>query len=548
MEPLVCDWDVSKFLIFSGNGEPLIYYSHLTSIAIFIGLLGFTFLKLRDWPKQSFRWMALSYVVWLFCDLVLWANEVPDNIIFFWTIINLVEPLIFVFAYSYFTQFTEGKPLSARSKWVIFALLFPTLLMAPLGLSVVGFDYTTCDRNAVEGIAAYYNYFLEALFLLLVVGKTVWQLATKTYRGTRTKLILVFSGTSLLLFSFLLANFLGTLTGDYVTSQYGHIAVPIFASFLAYLTIRYESFEPRILLIDTLVVALFIVLLSLLFVRIPNYQIYADIVAFVLMLPLSYSLLTGIRKEVKTRKQVESLARDLEAANSRLKELDQLKSEFLSVATHQLRAPITAVRGYAANVIEGSYGEVPTYLVEPLGIIQESARLMVNSIEDYLNISRIEQGRMKYEKSVFDFSELAGKVVDELRVVATRKQIDLQYKPSDAVSINADIGKMKQVITNIIDNAIKYTTHGSVTVTITKEGGNARLTVSDTGIGISHEDIEKLFSKFTRARDANKVNTTGTGLGLYVVKQLTEGNGGKVWVESDGPGKGSRFIVELPAA
>ena len=106
---------------------------------------------------------------------------------------------------------------------------------------------------------------------------------------------------------------------------------------------------------------------------------------------------------------------------------------------------------------------------------------------------------------------------------------------------------MKQVLTNLVDNAIKYTPTGSVTVTIEKKDTVARLTITDTGVGIPPEEIGLLFEKFKRARGANKVNTTGTGLGLYVAKQLTEGNAGKIWVESDGAGKGSRFIVELPA-
>ncbi len=230
-----------------------------------------------------------------------------------------------------------------------------------------------------------------------------------------------------------------------------------------------------------------------------------------------------------------------------LAELDRLKTEFLSVATHQLRAPITAIRGYTANMADGSYGPVPPYLTEPLSIIEESARLMVNSIEDYLNISRIEQGRMKYEKSSFDLTKLATEVVEEFKPVATHKGIAISAAPGEPVSIYADVGKIKQVITNLVDNAIKYTKQGSVTVTVSKEGPIARLVVQDTGVGISADEAPKLFSKFTRARNANKVNTTGTGLGLYVVRQLTEGNGGKVWIESEGTGKGSRFVVELPA-
>ncbi len=228
-------------------------------------------------------------------------------------------------------------------------------------------------------------------------------------------------------------------------------------------------------------------------------------------------------------------------------ELDRLKDEFLSVATHQLRAPITAIRGYAANMLDGTYGPVVQYFVEPLSVIKESTRLMASSIDDYLNISRIEQGRMKYEVSTFDIANLAKKVVHELTPVASSRKLSLTYSGEESVNVRADVGKMGQVITNLIDNAIKYTQSGSIEVAVEKRGNFVRLTVKDTGIGISQKDISALFEKFKRARDANRINTTGTGLGLYVAKMLVLGNGGKIWVESDGEGKGSRFIFELPA-
>ncbi len=229
-----------------------------------------------------------------------------------------------------------------------------------------------------------------------------------------------------------------------------------------------------------------------------------------------------------------------------LAKLDRLKNEFLSVASHQLRAPLTAIKGYVANISENAYGEVPSYLYEPLAVVQESARIMATSIEDYLNVSRIEQGRMKYDISTFNVTTLARRAAEEMKPVANNKKIELTFIESSDVFVKADFGKIKQVFSNLIDNAIKYTENGDVTVSVGVSGKMVRFMTEDTGIGISAEEIGKLFEKFTRARDANKVNTTGTGLGLYVAKNLVEGQGGKIWVESDGIGKGSRFIVELP--
>ena len=238
----------------------------------------------------------------------------------------------------------------------------------------------------------------------------------------------------------------------------------------------------------------------------------------------------------------------LAEANDRLKQLDQLKSEFLSVASHQLRAPITAIKGYLANILEDSYGVVPEYLKEPLGVAQESARVMTSSIEDYLNVSRIEQGRMKYDFGQVDVTKLARVATEELKPLADKKGLELTFADAPELTIDADFGKVKQIFTNLIDNAIKYTETGSIRVSIEKDDAKkvVRFITSDTGIGISAEEINTLFEKFTRARDANKVNTTGTGLGLYVAKNLVEGHNGTIHIESDGPGKGSRFIVELP--
>jgi signal transduction histidine kinase len=267
---------------------------------------------------------------------------------------------------------------------------------------------------------------------------------------------------------------------------------------------------------------------------------------FLLVLVFGVSLIRGVLREVEQREKIEKLARELEVANTRLKELDQLKSEFLSVASHQLRAPITAIRGYVANVLDGSYGALPDYLKEPLSVVQESSRVMVSSIEDYLNISRIEQGRMKYETGPVDVTAVAQRAVEEFQPIAKTKNLTLTFNEAPPITITADFGKVKQIFTNLIDNALKYTQQGSVTVSITKEADGITFMTADTGIGIAADEINSLFEKFTRARDANQVNTTGTGLGLYVVKKLVEGQGGTVHAESDGAGKGSRFIVKLP--
>lgn len=549
---ITCDWDVAKYLLFSDNGIPLIYYSHFTSIAIFLGLLIFTFLKLKPWPKSAFRMMAASYIIWLFCDILLWANDKIEHILFFWTITNLVEPLIFLFAYAHFVAFTEKRVFSVREKMSLFLLLVPTLIMAPIGMSVVGFDFTNCDRNVVEGIAAYYNYFLEVVYIILILIHMVRRyIAVRGNRQMIYRLTLAGLSLVLLLVSFLLANFLGTYLDNYDISQFGHIAVPFFGVALAYITVKYETFEPGIMVIDVVTTALVVLVFSLFFIKDQSLQVYVVGITFILSLPLAYTLSTGIRREVGSRKRIEILAEDLKKSNTRLVELDKQKSEFVSYATHQLRAPLTAMKGYTSMLLDGDLGTFPDAARDAIMRIFESSKTLANVVDDYLNVSRIELGTMKYALEPLDLKEMLNSVIAELKPSIAKSPVKfaISFDPENAshFMVNADRDKLKQVLMNLIDNAFKYTPEGSIDVTLSRDEKTDKVTFSikDTGIGIDPAVMSKLFSKFARANNANSTNIRGTGLGLFVAKDVVLAHKGKIWAESPGEGKGSTFYVEL---
>ncbi|MFM2414477.1 MAG: hypothetical protein RI911_170, partial [Candidatus Parcubacteria bacterium] len=186
-------------------------------------------------------------------------------------------------------------------------------------------------------------------------------------------------------------------------------------------------------------------------------------------------------------------------------------------------------------------------LQEILKKILQSGQLMNGTIEDFLSVSRIDQGRMVYDMSTFDIKKLTAEVYSELKPSAERKSLSLVFDaPQDEFMIEADYGKLKHVISNLVDNAIKYTQEGWVKVVVTKSGQSVQVKVSDSGVGIPSDEIGRLFDKFVRARGASGVNVSGTGLGLYVAKQMIEAQKGKVWAESEGEGKGSTFIAEMP--
>jgi signal transduction histidine kinase len=234
-------------------------------------------------------------------------------------------------------------------------------------------------------------------------------------------------------------------------------------------------------------------------------------------------------------------------ANDKLQELDRMKTEFVSLATHQLRSPLTAIKGYSSMILENSFGPIEDKARGAVDVIFQSSQKLVKVIEDFLNITRIELGTMKYEQSEFDFKALVESVSKELRVNVEKKglQFSFEFNSTGNYKLVGDSGKLAQVVGNLIDNAIKYTPKGWIKVSLNQIDGKIRLTVADNGVGMPAEVIPKLFQKFSRASDAGEVNITGTGLGLYVAKQIVDGHHGKIWAESDGVGKGSRFVVEI---
>ena len=256
-------------------------------------------------------------------------------------------------------------------------------------------------------------------------------------------------------------------------------------------------------------------------------------------------------EELAERKgELQLMSDKLAQSNDQLRKLDNAKSEFISIASHQLRTPLTAIKGFISMLLEGSYGKLVPEQEEVLNKVYTSNERLVTLVEDLLNVSRIESGRMEFKLENAQLADVCQEVFDTFVLRAKEHDLYLEYKkPETALpEIFIDKVKVREVISNLVDNALKYTPDGKggVTMKVEELGENLRVTISDTGIGVPATELPYLFAKFSRGKDIGRLNTGGTGLGLYVGKAMIENNGGKIWAESDGEGKGSRFIIELP--
>ncbi|MBI4407865.1 MAG: hypothetical protein HY565_05210 [Candidatus Kerfeldbacteria bacterium] len=237
----------------------------------------------------------------------------------------------------------------------------------------------------------------------------------------------------------------------------------------------------------------------------------------------------------------------LRIANQKLRELDQAKSEFMSIASHQLRTPLAGIVGYLSMLTDGDYGKMEPNQKEVVIELYQASQRLVRLVNTFLNVTRIEAGRFTMNFAEVNIVDVVTSEVKELQPTADKKGTKLIYAvPTEPIMATVDSDKIRDVFLNLIDNAIKYTPEGSVSVFVEQDGDQVHFHTKDTGVGIEVGESEHLFEKFVRGTGIARVAPNGSGLGLYIVKKITEAHNGKVWVESDGPGKGSSFHVLLP--
>jgi signal transduction histidine kinase len=224
-----------------------------------------------------------------------------------------------------------------------------------------------------------------------------------------------------------------------------------------------------------------------------------------------------------------------------------MKSEFIAMVTHELRAPIAAVEQQLTVILNRMAGDISEKQEKLLSRAKERTKGLLNLIKDLLDFSKIEAGRMVQYKEPLTLQEIIQKVVDLMRAEAENKKIDLEFTtPSQNPLIQVDRNSMEGIFTNLISNAIKYTPEGGkVRITLTEEGGFAKATVSDTGIGIKKDDLPRIFDKFYRVKTVETRQIVGTGLGLSIVKSIVDAHLGSISVESE-EGGGTTFTVFLP--
>ncbi|MDO8514109.1 MAG: HAMP domain-containing sensor histidine kinase [bacterium] len=548
-----CEWFPSYYLILSENVyTPLLYYSYLGSLIPTLLIAGYVLINgAKELANRLLFLMSLCFGIWVFGAMVTWATEFPSYTMFFWTLINLAEAFVYFLAFYFFYVFVFKKDLTLRQK-IIFSLpLLPTLALASTPYMLLGYNLSDCDRNAFEGILSVWDFSMEFLFAALIAGFAgyAWKNASSWEQKKQTTLLA--TGIIAFLLSFSLGNILEIFTENWYIGQYGLFGAPIFVAFLAYLIVRFKAFNLKLIGAQALVTALWLLVLTLLFVRhIENVRVVTSI-TLIFVLILGIILVRSVRKEVQQRELIQKQEQELEVVNKQQETL-------LHFISHEIKGYLTKGESAFSEIADGDYGAIPAGVKTLASGALAEMRKGVRTVMEILDASNLKKGTVSYKMQTFDLKAAVVDVVNHLKPAAEAKHIDIKttIDTQGRFIMNGDEEKIRQhVLRNLIDNAIKYTPEGSISVELgssnspsTSLGVNKiRFVVKDSGVGITPEDMAKLFTEGGHGKDSIKVNSHSTGYGLFIAKEIVDAHGGKIWAESKGQGKGSRFIVELPA-
>ncbi len=528
-------------------------------LATFIGITAL-FLGLKIYSnkskKEPNKWFAtVSFLIFLwvfFAYFGAMSGEKEASLAFYR--LNAAVVSLFLFAFykltSSFAEF-ETKIFSG----IVFIPSISFFILSIFTNHIISdVIFREWGMEAVYGPLGFW-YKMFSFFVVAMISYKLIEYYLKAPEQKRRKIEYFLLGIAIFIIFNVIFNIIVPLVGNTVRYQhFGDFSAIFLLGFTAYAIVRHNLFDIKVLLTSLLV---FIITALLILDLVMFTQLFwvRVIKAGIILLFLIFGkyLINSVSKEIQRREELERLSNELvrantelKEANKKLKELDKAKSEFISIASHQLRTPLTAIKGYLSMIRSGTYGEITSMAKNKIDEVLKSTERLVDLVNNLLNVSKIESGEINISFERVDVSEFLKRTIEEMRVVADRNDLYLNLDLGESFLVSMDKDKIRQAILNIIDNAVKYTEKGGITVRLKKKTDSALIEVSDTGKGMTSEDIESIFESFSRGSAGNLMNTEGAGLGLYIASKFIDMHNGSIWIKSDGKGQGASFFIELP--
>lgn len=500
----------------------------------------------KSLTNRMFFGFSVVTAVWGVVNFL--SYQFSDSLLTLWLFRGIMFCAVFqsLFLYEFFSVFPERERLFSR--WHNF-LLIP-IVGATAILTFTPYVFSGTVGTVTVGKVALVEHGLGLpLFIIVAVGLILSALGIffiKFYRAigqVRRAISIVLVGTAVtfaLIISFNLV--FATILADPRYVPYGSLFMFPFIAFASYAILRERLFRIKVIATSLLVFILAIISFGeIIFSNTLPLTLFRTGV-FVLVLVFGINIIRSVIREIEQRERLQKLTEELQMINER----QELLIHFIG---HEVKGFLTKDEGAFAALLEGDFGVVPDTAKPIIERALTESRHGADSVASILKASNLKKGTVTFTKEPFDLRALVTEIVERARSVAEQKGLTLSLSVEDAdYTYMGDKGEIgDHVFRNLIDNAVNYTPSGSVSVSLKKEEKKILFAVEDTGVGITSDDKEKLFTEGGHGKDSVKVNAHSTGYGLFIAKNITEAHGGSVRALSDGAGQGSTFIVELPA-
>jgi signal transduction histidine kinase len=432
--------------------------------------------------------------------------------------------------FSNFDFFIKRKKTLDVINLSVFLFLIVCLATNFLVENFQSFDINFSEKRVINFGSLYWPYTLYIILFFAISFIILYFQYTKEKDATKKKqLELIFSGIFITVATGIITNLVLPSFGDFNYYWLGPIFPSVMAVFITIAIVRHRLLNTKIITTELLTFTLWIAILTrvLLTLRTTNNaDFFFNLILLISTIIFGIFLIRSVLKEVQTREALETV---------------------LHFMSHEVKGALGKTRGLLSFIQDGTLGEVSPKLREMSGDLMRTVTESLDSSEDILNSSNIKRGTFTYQMAPFDFTDLVTNLVNVYKPQAEHKNLLFTYNtPSAPITLVGDQKHLAHVAKNLIDNAVRYTKQGSITVTITNGEKAIQLRVADTGYGLTEEDKKTLFTEGGKGKESQKVNTESTGYGLFIVKSIVIAHGGRVWAESAGRDQGSTFIVELP--
>ncbi len=519
----------------------LVYYSHFITMVVALILGLFVLISNRkDLLSRLFFGITFVFSAWVTIDLITWISYNSQHYMFFWSFFGILTSLLYLLFIYFYYVFLNNKNVKNKYLFLFFILLLPVFIFTPTIYNLFGFENIDCISTESPLFTNYFHILGIFSFVTVII---LFMLNYRKKESTdilkRKQSLIMFLGIESFIIIFFSATFLDSylvllgITGDYVLGNYGLFGMLIFLSIVAFLIVRFKAFEIKLLATQALVWAMVIMIGSQFFFIKSTVNMILNGITFLFM------IIAGIML-VRSVKRVDEQRELLDMANKNQQSL-------LHFITHQVKGFMTKTRGIFSGILEGDFGDVNGKVREMVEYGLASETKGVETIQNILHASDLKSGTIEFIKKEFDLTTLVKGLIEDLRKKITDKGLEIEeYIQSKPIKFLGDELRIKEVCKNILDNAILYTDHGKITINLRQIDGKIIFSVKDSGIGLSESDKKDLFTEGGRGEESLAHNIDSTGYGLFIAKQIVKEHKGTIWAESQGRGKGSEFVVELP--